>query len=181
MTDKPARPAPAKKAKKAAPAKKTPQAKERPAAKPAKVEITQPAAVAPITPVSRPEVAAAPKVAPARSVSEQLGGAKGFDALSEKVSGLLVSDPRINHALFGTPRGELVEKVRSLLSVAAKEAEHDLHGLFAALRENGFKDGQFAHLLVHLKDAAEQLGHPKELAQSLVAATEKAYKKVFKA
>lgn len=180
MTDKPARPAPAKKAKKASPAKKAPLAKARPVAKPAKVAITQPPAVAPVAPVSRPEVSAAPK-APARSVSEQLGGAKGFDALSEKISGLLVGDPRINHALFGTPRSELVEKVRSLLSVAAKEAEHDLHSLFAALRENGFKDGQFSHLLVHLKDAAEQLGHPKELAQSLVAATEKAYKKAFKA
>lgn len=181
MTDKPARPAPVKKAKKATAEKKGP-VKARTTAKPAKKMSPKPVTVAPtstVAPAPRTAESIAPK-APAKSVAEQLGGTKGFEALSEKLSGLLVGDPRINHTLFGTPRHELVEKITALISVAIHEAEHDLHALFGSLRERGFKDGQFAHLQVHLKTAAEQLGHPKELAQSLVSATEKARKKVFK-
>jgi len=73
----------------------------------------------------------------------------------------------------------VVEKVKSLLSVAVEEAEHDLHALFAPLREKGFKEGQFAHLLTHVKAAARELGHPEELAHKISAATERARKKVF--
>jgi hypothetical protein len=189
MTDKPVRPTSAKKPKRATAAKK-PAAKARPvAAKPAK-PISQPPVAA--TPAAAAAAAPAPapapapsrpapsaSAAPARSVAEQLGGKKGVASLSDKISALLIGDPRVNHSLFGTPRGEVVDKVKSLLSVAVEEAEEDLEALFAPLREKGFKEGQFAHLLTHIKSAAKELGHPEELAHKVFAATEKARKKVF--
>ena len=181
MTDKPVRPTSAKKPKRA-PAAKKPEAKARPAAAKASKPISPPSApatpaVAPSSAPSRPAPSAS--AAPARSVAEQLGGTQGVASLSDKISALLIGDPRVNHALFGTPRGEVVEKVKSLLSVAVEEAEEDLHALFAPLREKGFKEGQFAHLLTHIKAAAKELGHPEELAHKISAATEKARKKVF--
>jgi hypothetical protein len=183
MTDKPVRPTSAKKPKRATAAKK-PAAKARPvAAKPAKpispppVAATPAAAPAPAPAPSRPAPSAS--AAPARSVAEQLGGKKGVASLSDKISALLIGDPRVNHSLFGTPRGEVVDKVKSLLSVAVEEAEEDLEALFAPLREKGFKEGQFAHLLTHIKSAAKELGHPEELAHKVFVATEKARKKVF--
>ncbi|MEN9682190.1 MAG: hypothetical protein RLZZ627_2083 [Pseudomonadota bacterium] len=181
MTDKPVRPTSAKKPKRA-PAAKKPVAKARPAAAKASKPISPPPA--PATPAVTPSPAPtrpAPSApaAPARSVAEQLGGTQGVASLSDKISALLIGDPRVNHALFGTPRGEVVEKVKSLLSVAVEEAEEDLHALFAPLREKGFKEGQFAHLLTHVKAAAKELGHPEELAHKISAATEKARKKVF--
>ncbi len=182
MTDKPVRPTAAKKPKRATATKK-PAAKARPvAAKVAKPISPTPVAATPAqTPAPAPSrpVPAAP-AAPARSVAEQLGGKSGVASLSDKISALLIGDPRVNHSLFGTPRGELVDKVKSLLSVAVEEAEEDLHDLFAPLREKGFKEGQFAHLLTHVKSAAKELGHPEELAHKVSAATEKARKKIFK-
>ena len=124
MTDKPVRPTSAKKPKRATAAKK-PAAKARPvAAKPAKpispppVAATPAAAPAPAPAPSRPAPSAS--AAPARSVAEQLGGKKGVASLSDKISALLIGDPRVNHSLFGTPRGEVVYKVKSLLSVAVE-------------------------------------------------------------
>lgn len=188
MTDKPVRPTTAKKPKRAATTKK-PAAKARPvAAKAAKpIAPTPVAATSPApTPAAAPAPAPAPvpsrpapAAAPARSVAEQLGGISGVASLSDKISALLIGDPRVNHALFGTPRGDLVEKVKSLLSVAVEEAEEDLHALFAPLREKGFKEGQFAHLLTHIKSAARELGHPEDLAHKVSVATEKSLKKVF--
>lgn len=186
MTDKPVRPTSAKKPKRA-PATKKPVVKARPvAAKPAKPISPPPAVVAPVTaptPTPAPAPAAvAPRPAspaPARSVAEQIGGKSGVASLSDKISARLIGDPRVNHALFGTPRGELVEKVKSLLSVAVEAAEEDLHALFAPLREKGFKEGQFAHLLTHVKAAAKELGHPEDLVHKIASATEKARKKVF--
>lgn len=183
MTDKPVRPTSAKKPKRA-PAAKKPVAKARPAAATtaSKPISPTPAVAAPaVAPSPAPARPAAPApAAPVRSVAEQIGGNKGVASLSDKISALLIGDPRVNHTLFGTPRGELVEKVKSLLSVAVEEAEEDLHTLFAPLREKGFKEGQFAHLLTHVKAAAKDLGHPEELAHKISAATEKARKKVFK-
>ncbi len=184
MTDKPVRPTSAKKPKRD-PANKKPVVKARPvAAKPAKAISPPPAVVAPVTaPTPTPAPAAvAPRPAapaPARSVAEQIGGKSGVASLSDKISARLIGDPRVNHALFGTPRGELVEKVKSLLSVAVEAAEEDLHALFAPLREKGFKEGQFAHLLTHVKAAAKELGHPEDLVHKIASATEKARKKVF--
>ncbi|MEY4685212.1 MAG: hypothetical protein RLZ25_1671 [Pseudomonadota bacterium] len=181
MTDKPVRPTSAKKPKRATATKK-PSAKPRPVAAKTAKPITPPPVAA--APVAAPSPAPAPSrpaasPAPARSVAEQLGGKKGVASLSDKISALLIGDPRVNHSLFGTPRGELVEKVKSLLSVAVEEAEEDLEALFAPLREKGFKEGQFAHLLTHIKSATKELGHPEELAHKVSVAAEKARKKVF--
>lgn len=187
MTDKPVRPATAKKPKRTTAAKK-PAAKPRPVAAKTAQPISPPPVAATPTAPPKPTPAPAPApsrpatvapAAPARTIAEQLGGQKGVASLSEKISALLIGDPRVNHSLFGTPRGELVEKVKSLLSVAVEEAEEDLAALFAQLREKGFKDGQFAHLLTHIKSAAKELGHPEELAHKVSVAAEKARKKVF--
>lgn len=186
MTDKPVRPAATPKPKRAPAAKKT-EIKKRPAAKPVKAAAPKAtpasAPVAPTpTPTPAPIIEKAPRKAESapKSVAEQLGGAVGFAALSERVSQLLVGDPRVNHALFGTPQSEVIEKVKHLLTSAADEVEHDLHALFAPLREKGFKQGQFDHLLTHIKAASAQLGHPDELARTIAEATEKARKQVFK-
>lgn len=183
MTDKPVRPTTAKKPKRT-PATKKPAAKARPVV----AKTAKPISPAPVaaTPAPTPKPTPAPSrpaptvaAAPARSVAEQLGGQTGVASLSDKISALLIGDPRVNHSLFGTPRGDLVEKVKSLLSVAVEEAEEDLHDLFAPLREKGFKEGQFAHLLTHIKSAAKELGHPEELAHKVSTAADKARKKVF--
>ena len=179
MTDKPVRPTTAKKPKRAPAAKKS-VAKARPATtKVAKPIAPTPVAQTPVPTAAPSRPAPSAPAAPARSVAEQLGGNSGFASLSDKISALLIGDPRVNHSLFGTPRGELVDKVKSLLSVAVEEAEEDLHALFAPLREKGFKEGQFAHLLTHIQSAAKELGHPEELAHKVSKAAEKARKQVF--
>jgi truncated hemoglobin YjbI len=188
MTDKPARPASAPKPKRASAPKKTESKASRPATtKPVKTAALKPKAVSAPNPTPAAVVSPAPRTeaaAPVRTpktVTEQVGGAVGFAALSERLSQLLVGDPRVNHALFGTPQAELLEKVKALLATAANEVEHDLQDLFAPLREKGFKQGQFDHLLYHLKAASQQLGHPEELARTLSDATEQLRQRIFKA
>jgi hypothetical protein len=106
-------------------------------------------------------------------LSERLGGGAGLRALASGITARLVGDPRVNHALFGTPRSELEEKTGSLIAQALEEADHDLRALFEPLVERGFKDWQFTHLLTHLKSSLESLGHPEDVVEAMTRATQK--------
>lgn len=102
-----------------------------------------------------------------------------IDTLSLHLSVLLVSDPRVNHALFGTPRDEISNRISSLLHAAVSNEVKNLQGVFLPFIERGFKDWQFTHLLTHLETATEKSGHPRELGEALILATQGLRRELF--
>ena len=96
-----------------------------------------------------------------------------IEAISQSISALLFGDPRVNHALFGTARKDLSDKIGALLLMAITGEEANLHALFLPLIERGFKAQQFTHLLSYIETAIGENELPQELAQTLTIATQR--------